>query len=164
MDVTNYENRTLAAFPTDADVESWPAAFEDWLGDHAPFRNQFMALNGQLNWAVGTLDSGDVLLGKDHWLFLKDSADSTSLSDYQGLTAYPAEELETFTPNADAAAGPSGGPRHPPCHCDRPGQGGRLQSVHAGHRPGGVPPPRGYRRWPTLCSRPACRWLGRSRR
>ena len=97
MDVANYENRTLAAFPTDADVESWPAAFEEWLGDHAPFRNQFMALNGQLNWAVGTLDSGDVLLGKDHWLFLKDSADSTSLSDYQGLTAYPAEELETFT-------------------------------------------------------------------
>ena len=66
MDVTNYENRTLAAFPTDADVESWPAAFEEWLGDHAPFRNQFMALNGQLNWAVGTLDSGDVLLGKEN--------------------------------------------------------------------------------------------------
>ena len=39
-DTTNYENRTLAAFPTlEAGVDGWPAAFEEWLGDHAPFRN-----------------------------------------------------------------------------------------------------------------------------
>lgn len=98
MDNANHENRTLASFPTaDTGIEDWPAAFEDWLNDHAPFRNAFMSLNGRLNWTVGTLDSSDVLLGKDHWLFLKDVSDSKSISDYQGLTAYTEAELADFT-------------------------------------------------------------------
>lgn len=98
MDRENHENRTLASFPTaDTGIEEWPAAFEEWLNDHAPFRNEFMSLNGQLNWMVGTLDSSDVLLGKEHWLFLKDVSDSKSISDYQGLTAYTEAELADFT-------------------------------------------------------------------
>ncbi|WP_418718860.1 alginate O-acetyltransferase AlgX-related protein [Candidatus Allofournierella merdipullorum] len=92
-DTTNYENRTLAAFPTAATgVRAWPAAFEEWLGDHAPFRNQFLTLKSGADRLVGTLDSTNVLLGKEGWLFLKDVSDSKSLSDYQGLTAYSAEE------------------------------------------------------------------------
>lgn len=92
-DTTNYENRTLAAFPTAATGErAWPAAFEEWLGDHAPFRNQFLTLKSGADRLVGTLDSTNVLLGKEGWMFLKDVSDSKSLSDYQGLTAYSAEE------------------------------------------------------------------------
>lgn len=92
-DTTNYENRTLAAFPTaDTDVRAWPAAFEEWLGDHAPFRNQFLTLKSGADRLVGTLDSTNVLLGKEGWMFLKDVSDSKSLSDYQGLTAYSVEE------------------------------------------------------------------------
>lgn len=92
-DTTNYENRTLAAFPTaDTGVRAWPAAFEEWLGDHAPFRNQFLTLKSGADRLVGTLDSTNVLLGKEGWMFLKDVSDSKSLSDYQGLTAYSAEE------------------------------------------------------------------------
>lgn len=92
-DTTNYENRTLAAFPTAATgVRAWPAAFEEWLGDHAPFRNQFLTLKSGADRLVGTLDSTNVLLGKEGWMFLKDVSDSNSLSDYQGLTAYSAEE------------------------------------------------------------------------
>lgn len=92
-DTTNYENRTLAAFPTAATgVRAWPASFEEWLGDHAPFRNQFLTLKSGADRLVGTLDSTNVLLGKEGWMFLKDVSDSNSLSDYQGLTAYSAEE------------------------------------------------------------------------
>ena len=92
-DTTNYENRTLAVFPTAATgVRAWPAAFEEWLGDHAPFRNQFLTLKSGADRLVGTLDSTNVLLGKEGWMFLKDVSDSKSLSDYQGLTAYSAEE------------------------------------------------------------------------
>ena len=92
-DTTNYENRTLAAFPTAATgLRAWPAAFEEWLGDHAPFRNQFLTLKSGADRLVGTLDSTNVLLGKEGWMFLKDVSDSNSLSDYQGLTAYSAEE------------------------------------------------------------------------
>lgn len=92
-DTTNYENRTLAAFPTaDTGVRAWPAAFEEWLGDHAPFRNQFLTLKSGADRLVGTLDSTNVLLGREGWMFLKDVSDSKSLSDYQGLTAYSAGE------------------------------------------------------------------------
>ena len=89
LDTENHENRSLAAFPAgEAAVspQQWPSAFDAWLDDHAPFRNQFMSLNARVNWALGTLDSSDVLLGKRHWLFLHDVSDSQSLSDYQGLT------------------------------------------------------------------------------
>lgn len=96
LDTATHENRTLAPFPageTAVPLGEWPAAFDAWLGDHAPFRNQFMTLNARANWALGSLDSSDVLLGREHWLFLRDVSDSSSLSDYQGLTAYTPEEL-----------------------------------------------------------------------
>lgn len=95
LDTTNHENRTLAAFPSVAEtgLNAWPAAFEDWLGDHAPFRNQLMTLNTGVNRLTGTLDSGDVLRGQNGWLFLKDASDSQSISDYQGLTACTGKEL-----------------------------------------------------------------------
>ena len=96
-DTTNYENRTLASFPTlEAGIDGWPAAFEEWLGDHAPFRNQFLTLKAGADRLVGTLDSTNVLLGEEGWMFLKDVSDSKSLSDYQGLTAYTAEETQAM--------------------------------------------------------------------
>ena len=96
-DTTNYENRTLASFPTlEAGIDGWPAAFEEWLGDHAPFRNQFLTLKAGADRLAGTLDSTNVLLGEEGWMFLKDVSDSKSLSDYQGLTAYTAEETQAM--------------------------------------------------------------------
>ena len=91
LDTANHENRALAPFPLGESapaLQEWPAAFDAWLGDHAPFRNQCMSLNARVNWALGSLDSSDVLLGKERWLFLRDVSDSSSLLDYQGLTAY----------------------------------------------------------------------------
>lgn len=96
VDSENHENRALAAFPAGVALQQWPAAFEDWLGDHAPFRNQWMGLNARINWALGSLDSTDVLRGKQNWLFLKDVSDSKSLSDYQGLTVYTEAEQQEF--------------------------------------------------------------------
>lgn len=93
-DTTNYENRTLTAFPTaQTSIEQWPGQFEDWLEDHAPFRNGFLTLKAGADRLVGSLDSTNVLLGKEGWLFLQDVSDSKSISDYQGLTAYSQEEM-----------------------------------------------------------------------
>ncbi len=98
LDTTNYENRELVEFNDLADLPlaEFPMVFEDWLSDNAPFRNEMMALNAAINRSLNTLDSSDVLLGKEDWLFLKDVSDSKSLSDYQGLTAYSEEEQASF--------------------------------------------------------------------
>ncbi len=99
LDTTNYENRSGVSFPvlSAENIAQFPQQFEAWLGDAAPFRNQMMALNSALNRTVGTLNSEDVLLGEDGWLFLKDVADSSSLSDYQGLTSYSEQQLADIT-------------------------------------------------------------------
>lgn len=96
-DTTNYENRTLTSFPTaQTSIEQWPGQFEDWLEDHAPFRNGFLTLKAGAGRLVGSLDSSNVLLGKEGWLFLQDVSDSKSLSDYQGLTSYSQEEMASL--------------------------------------------------------------------
>lgn len=93
-DTTNYENRALTPFPdAQTSIEVWPGQFEDWLEDHAPFRNGFLTLKAGADRLVGSLDSTNVLLGKEGWLFLQDVSDSNSISDYQGLTAYSQEEM-----------------------------------------------------------------------
>ena len=95
-DTVNHENRTLASFPdAESSLTQWPTAFEAWLSDNAPFRNEMLVLKAEVDRSIGTLDSSDVLQGKDGWLFLKDVGDSKSISDYQGLTAYSdAEKAE----------------------------------------------------------------------
>lgn len=103
MDTANHENRTLAAFPASGTpLAEWPAAFEAWLGDHAPFRNASLTLKAGADRLLGTLDSSDVLLGKDGWLFLKDVGDSQSISDYQGLTAYTGAEQADLAQSLEA--------------------------------------------------------------
>ena len=102
-DTTNYENRTLASFPTaQTSIEAWPGQFEDWLEDHAPFRNGFLTLKAGSDRLMGSLDSTNVLLGKEGWLFLQDVSDSKSISDYQGLTAYSQEEMAAMADTLEA--------------------------------------------------------------
>lgn len=70
------------------------AVFEDMLGDHAAFRNQFMTLNAAFNYRLfGTVQSSEVLLGREEWLFYKNVSDSRSLDDYQGLNPYSPDQL-----------------------------------------------------------------------
>ncbi len=96
LDTVNYENRDLTPFPSasNTSLQEFPAQFESYLGDNAPFRNQFMTLNASINMLFGVVDSSDVLKGEDNWLFLKDVSDSKSISDYQGLTYYSQQQQQ----------------------------------------------------------------------
>ncbi len=96
IDTKNYENRTLAEFPSfeNTNLQEFPSQFENYLGDNAPFRNQFMTLNAAINMMFGIVNSSDVLLGEENWLFLKDVSDSKSISDFQGLTSYSEEQKQ----------------------------------------------------------------------
>ncbi|MFQ8843189.1 MAG: hypothetical protein ACLR8P_22265 [Clostridium fessum] len=66
------ENRSLAAFPTLSleTIDTFPSGVEDWINDHAAFRNRFLSLNARLNLSLFQFgDSQDVIAGK-RWLVL----------------------------------------------------------------------------------------------
>ena len=66
------ENRSLAAFPTLSleTIDTFPSGVEDWINDHAAFRNRFLSLNARLNLSLFQFgDSQDVIIGKDGWYF-----------------------------------------------------------------------------------------------
>lgn len=105
LDTENYENRFLTAWSdvAEASFTAKPGVFEEFLNDHAAFRNQFMTLNAAVNYRVfGVVESSDVLLGKDEWLFYKNVSDSRSLDDYQGLNLYSDDELAQIAANLEA--------------------------------------------------------------
>lgn len=79
-------NEHLTALPSLQDPEgNWNKTYlsdlSDYLADHIAFRHQLITLHSQLCGAIfGTLPNEDVLLGKDGWLYYKDT-----LPDYQGV-------------------------------------------------------------------------------
>lgn len=110
LDTANYEKRELTPFP--AMNRGFPPAFEEYVNDRMPFRNQMIKANSLLDYRVfGTDTTGKVIVGKDGWLFLRDSSDGSALADYKGENLYSETELQEFaqnlqeTKNALAAAG-----------------------------------------------------------
>ena len=115
VDTTNYEQRTLAAFPFSEESEEDGVAttyetaaseFESWFEDHLPFRNQLLTLYGLFEYDVlKTSTSESVIVGKDGWLFYKGAqvADEDPVGDYMGTNLLTDEELETIAANFTAA-------------------------------------------------------------
>ena len=110
LDTTNYEKRELSPFP--AINRGFPAAFEQYIDDRMPFRNQLIYANSLADYRLFQTDTtGKVIVGKEGWLFLRDSSDGSSMTDYKGENLYSEAELEEFainlqeTKNALAAAG-----------------------------------------------------------
>lgn len=79
-------NEHLALMPSlQQEDGSWNLDYfsqlSDYLADHIAFRHQLITLHARLCGALfGTLPEGDVLLGKEGWLFYTET-----LSDYQGV-------------------------------------------------------------------------------
>ena len=110
LDTTNYEKRELSPFP--AINRGFPAAFEQYIDDRMPFRNQLIYANSLADYRLFQTDTtGKVIVGKEGWLFLRDSSDGSSMTDYKGENLYSEAELQEFainlqeTKNALAAAG-----------------------------------------------------------
>ena len=110
LDTTNYEKRELSPFP--AINRGFPAAFEQYIDDRMPFRNQLIYANSLADYRLFQTDTtGKVIVGKEGWLFLRDSSDGSSMTDYKGENLYSEAELQEFaihlqeTKNAFAAAG-----------------------------------------------------------
>lgn len=103
LSTDNHENRFLTTLPDvlKAPIGQLPTALDAFFTDNSPFRYQLTALNAELNYRLlGSIDSTQVLRGKEGWLFYKTGPDgSCPLADYQGMLTYTPEQL------AELAAG-----------------------------------------------------------
>ena len=74
----NNENRELAAFPevSLSSLGEFPEAFEEFYKDHLPFKNALVSLNNYMDTSLfRNTKIGDVVIGKDNWLFYLPSKD-----------------------------------------------------------------------------------------
>ncbi len=96
VDNTNYENRALAERPslTLSTITEFPAQFEAWYNDHAPFKNYFVQAKNAMDTQIFGLTSLDaVTIGKDDWLFYTVSKKGEdAMADYQHTNLYTADE------------------------------------------------------------------------
>lgn len=103
LSMDNHENRLLTTLP---DVLSQPLGqlpdeLNTFLADNSPFRYQLVVANAVLNYRVfGTVESDQVLMGKDGWLFYKDGPDAaTPVANYQGLVRMNESRLAELAQN-----------------------------------------------------------------
>lgn len=104
VDAASYENRTLASFPALTGIRqlgSYTAAVEQYLNDHLPYKNQLVGINARLRTAlkldqtvVHYLSGGQVIYGKDDWLFYNGTYPESTLNDYLCNNLYTEEELK----------------------------------------------------------------------
>ncbi len=99
-DHNNYENRL---YTTWEDVKNAPLSekeleIDNFINDNMPFKNELTALNSGINLKIfGTVQSSEVLLGRDGWLFHKNARDSKAIDDYQGLNHFTRQEISALT-------------------------------------------------------------------
>ena len=96
----NLEKRELAPFPEvrPSAIGAFPSGFESYFNDRIPFRNDLIWLNSVLDYTVFATSSNDeVVLGKDGWLFFKNS-----IVQETGRVAFTADELDRIARNLQA--------------------------------------------------------------
>lgn len=96
-DKANYENRTYTSVEDvlNAKISDMPRQAEALINDNAPFRNECISLKSRVDYSLfKTINSDEVILGKENWLFYKNTTDSQAIDDYQGLNQYNQEDIE----------------------------------------------------------------------
>ena len=96
FDTENNENRELAEFP-DVSLTAlgdFPEQFEAYYKDHVPFKNDLVKFSNFIDTQVfRNTKIGDVVIGKDNWLFYLPSKDGeNAMADYQKTNLYTEEK------------------------------------------------------------------------
>lgn len=80
------EQRMLTGFPTEVtwdNLDSFADQVEDYINDHAPYRDELVAFNAGLDYHLfHSTDTPSVILGENGWLFY---AGQNSAEDFRGL-------------------------------------------------------------------------------
>lgn len=102
--ISQVENRELASFPEIFDADGninteVKTGFNNWLNDNIGFRDNLMTLNTTFQFTLfDKINSSDVILGKDEWLFYQGEG-GISIQDYQAKNLYTEKQLKKFLKN-----------------------------------------------------------------
>lgn len=106
LSLDNHENRLLTTLPTvlASPLEELPNALNTFFADNSPWRYQLVQANAALNYHVfGVVESDQVILGKEGWLFYKDGpSPAQPLANYQGLVRLREDEMARLAANLQA--------------------------------------------------------------
>lgn len=106
FDAQNYENRESGIKPVLSvkDFTEFPAAYESYLNDNIPFRNQLIRLNSSIDYYLFHQSSNDsVEVGKHGWLFYCDQDDGNPIEQSLGYWTFTDEQLHMITENLISA-------------------------------------------------------------
>ncbi len=98
----SYENRMMAEKPVFRleEYDRYPKAYEAYLNDTLPFRDQLIQLNSRINYfAFRKASNENVIVGKEGWLFYDGEDDGDPIGCYRGTNLFSQEELETIAKN-----------------------------------------------------------------
>ncbi|MDR2479513.1 MAG: hypothetical protein LBD48_09400, partial [Treponema sp.] len=107
--VAEKENRTLAAFPRivtsdgridRAHIAKFPRLADSYINDRFGFRNTFTTLAAALNKMYKRIN-GNVVLGKNDWLFYSRVDDGNNITDFFKLNLFTQTEISRFIENVD---------------------------------------------------------------
>ncbi|GMO11288.1 MAG: hypothetical protein Ta2A_19490 [Treponemataceae bacterium] len=101
--ISEQENRTLATFPDVIDdgklstnvIKKFPGLLDAYLSDRIGFKNKAIAFTNKITRA-GKLRQGDVILGKNKWLYYVSPWDGDNLSDYLKTNLFSQDEISSF--------------------------------------------------------------------
>ena len=106
VDTGNYEKRALAVMPVwgEGTLTEYVGGILDYLEDHRPFHNQLVRVNHAIDYFVFHRDpNGEVLCGKDGWLFYASERDGDPVACYKGRNLFTGEELSRIAENLTAS-------------------------------------------------------------
>lgn len=94
----NYEKRTMKEKPVFdiKNINNFGSDYEGYFNDHFPYRSQIILVNKNIKYELFQYVEGDVLVGKNQWLFFNPKVGENTINDYQGKDLFTDEELVNF--------------------------------------------------------------------
>ncbi len=98
----SYENRVPVTKPEFSveKIESYPAEYEAYFNDNLPLRDKLILMNNSLKYYLFfSSPHGEVVTGKDGWLFYNNIFDDNCIEAYKGMNLFTEEELRQIQNN-----------------------------------------------------------------
>lgn len=102
----NHENRTAAVRPelSPDTIDAYPAEYEAYFNDNLPLRDQLILMNNSLKYYLFfSSPHGEVVIGKDGWLFYNNLFDDNCIETYKGMHLFTEAQLRQIQANLCAA-------------------------------------------------------------